>query len=592
LINDFQASVMEIDVEDSCELVDIDVEVDLGHTYTGDLEIVLISPDRRNVTLSRYHGGNENDYNRTVFDDDATISISDPSAEAPFRGRYRPEDPLSIFLGYNARGTWILVVSDNAGGDYGVLRGTTLHLTCRVGGNSNGGSGDDDNTTTNGRYRWTSSYAPRSIDDYRETEMGIDVNDACEIKDVNVEIDVDHTYLADLVVYVIAPNGQNVTLSHRHGETGRHYDHTVFDDEASVFIGDGTPPFDGHFRPEYPLSELDGLNTKGRWRVIVADVASGDVGQFNSAALSFLCVDRRRRHHRKLAAATTGDDDDDDVGWSPDGSAADDVCAPFSATLPDQPYTSYIPNFFYYEFDGTSFRIDDGGEDLFDGGNIISLDVRAGDISSSSSSSSSSVPLDSSSNDTDFTYSRSFNQLAYGSVGAVPEVGVGYVLSKPGTWPFVALASTAFGRVPKWTQLTWTLRGNTGSDGLAWVKNINGALNTTNGRHIKYYANINFNGGDPSIGSVWFTVTSSRWGSSQVRLVYDTRKVRDRDSYTHGVSVRGSNFIFGYTLLSREDGMEITPALLEDFLSHYLHDAPLSWNDDPWSADEDIADPW
>ena len=91
----------------------------ITHTYDGDLTITLIAPDGRSVTLVSRKGGNGANFVNTVFDDNATSTIS--SSAAPFTGTYRPAEPLSNLDGSPLGGTWTLRVVDSSPGDFGTL---------------------------------------------------------------------------------------------------------------------------------------------------------------------------------------------------------------------------------------------------------------------------------------------------------------------------------------------------------------------------------------------------------------------------------------------------------------------------------------
>jgi subtilisin-like proprotein convertase family protein len=89
------------------------VTVNISHTFASDLIIWLEGPDGTRVELSSSNGGFlQPNYTNTVFADDAATSIT--AASPPFTGRFRPEQPLSGFVGKNPNGTWKLIVTDNA----------------------------------------------------------------------------------------------------------------------------------------------------------------------------------------------------------------------------------------------------------------------------------------------------------------------------------------------------------------------------------------------------------------------------------------------------------------------------------------------
>ena len=103
------------------------------------------------------------------------------------------------------------------------------------------------------------------------------------ISDVNVTIDVTHTFAPDLLITLIAPDGTQIVLSNRNG-TGENpsrqaYINTTFDDQATTPIGFGVEPFSGSFQPDGTLSLLNGKAANGTWRLKIQDLAAVDVGR-------------------------------------------------------------------------------------------------------------------------------------------------------------------------------------------------------------------------------------------------------------------------------------------------------------------------
>jgi autotransporter-associated beta strand protein len=110
------------------------VSLYLTHTYDQDLtNISLIGPDGTTVMLSAANGGSGQNYgsgtsdaSRTTFDDAAATSIT--SGTAPFVGTFRPQSPLSAFIGSASNGNWRLHIADGYGGSLGTLRAWSLFL--------------------------------------------------------------------------------------------------------------------------------------------------------------------------------------------------------------------------------------------------------------------------------------------------------------------------------------------------------------------------------------------------------------------------------------------------------------------------------
>jgi len=89
---------------------DVDVTLNITHTYDEDLDVALISPSGTRVPLFAGVGGNGQNFENTTLDDSASTPIADGSA--PFTGTFQPEGSLADFNGEDPNGTWILEVED------------------------------------------------------------------------------------------------------------------------------------------------------------------------------------------------------------------------------------------------------------------------------------------------------------------------------------------------------------------------------------------------------------------------------------------------------------------------------------------------
>ena len=118
-IDDLNHLYDTITIDHTGTLVDVNVSLDITHTYCGDVEISLIGPDGTEVDLSIGNGGSGNNFTGTIFDDDASTPIS--AGSAPFTGSYQPDQPLSTLSGKSINGNWVLHIYDNALNDQGVL---------------------------------------------------------------------------------------------------------------------------------------------------------------------------------------------------------------------------------------------------------------------------------------------------------------------------------------------------------------------------------------------------------------------------------------------------------------------------------------
>ena len=106
------------------EIIDVNINIDMVHSWVEDLEIWLRHvPSNTWVLLFNQLPGNDpdrfDDFDNTYFTDQAAQSIEDGSA--PYNGDFRPLQPLRQFNGLNPNGTWELRIFDHFYGDYGWL---------------------------------------------------------------------------------------------------------------------------------------------------------------------------------------------------------------------------------------------------------------------------------------------------------------------------------------------------------------------------------------------------------------------------------------------------------------------------------------
>ncbi|MFZ4395562.1 MAG: M6 family metalloprotease domain-containing protein [Kiritimatiellia bacterium] len=102
------------------------------------------------------------------------------------------------------------------------------------------------------------------------------------LDDVNASVRLDHTFDSDLTLALQHPDGTVVLLSNRRGGLNDNYGtglvRTVFDDQAASSIINGSAPFAGSYRPEAPLSALNGKAVNGVWRLQITDALPSDSG--------------------------------------------------------------------------------------------------------------------------------------------------------------------------------------------------------------------------------------------------------------------------------------------------------------------------
>lgn len=135
-----------------------------------------------------------------------------------------------------------------------------------------------------------SATGPVALTDATSTRVGtttitINVMDSFTISDLNISLSVDHTYVSDLRIRLIAPDGTSVQLVNRRGGSSDNVRLTL-DDEATANVSSAST-LSGTFRPERLLSAFDGKNSAGSWRLEIVDVARVDTGTFNNVQLQF-----------------------------------------------------------------------------------------------------------------------------------------------------------------------------------------------------------------------------------------------------------------------------------------------------------------
>lgn len=122
----------------------------------------------------------------------------------------------------------------------------------------------------------------------------------------SVEINLAHTFVGDIGILLVAPNGAFLDLSTSNGGGGNDYNNTIFSDAAPTFITASAPPYTGTFRPEGRATTLgnpyantnplgtftfantfSGVNANGNWILYINDYVVADVGTVNSWSITF-----------------------------------------------------------------------------------------------------------------------------------------------------------------------------------------------------------------------------------------------------------------------------------------------------------------
>lgn len=98
------------------------------------------------------------------------------------------------------------------------------------------------------------------------------------ITDVNVGLDIEHSFLGDLVISLTSPAGTTVLLTSNSCDDLTDID-AVFDDQGGNFSCGGTPGINGTIQPLGALSSFNGESLLGQWILEIRDTAPADGGQ-------------------------------------------------------------------------------------------------------------------------------------------------------------------------------------------------------------------------------------------------------------------------------------------------------------------------
>lgn len=119
----------------NAQVTDVNIGVQLTHSYRGDLRATLVSPSGTVVNLITNVGTTPDNLN-VLFDDSAATSITTHTANSdsttaapPYQRTFRPETALTAFNGQAAAGTWQLTICDSLNSDSGAFTRADLTLT-------------------------------------------------------------------------------------------------------------------------------------------------------------------------------------------------------------------------------------------------------------------------------------------------------------------------------------------------------------------------------------------------------------------------------------------------------------------------------
>ncbi len=212
------------------------LELDITHTYIGDLTVAL-SHDGVERVIHNREGGSDNDIRSTLT--------------------------VPGFEGKDASGTWTLRIVDGSGNDVGTLNAWKLHIT--PGDGSGGGGepvgGDSDTIAVTG--------SGGSIPDNDGTGFvsTIDVTDSGTIAGLEVAVEITHTAIGNLKVTLSHNGVQHVLHANNGGDR---------DDIDQV----------------YRITAFDTTEANGAWQLSVVDSSATDTGSLLQWGLDINVGDR------------------------------------------------------------------------------------------------------------------------------------------------------------------------------------------------------------------------------------------------------------------------------------------------------------
>jgi len=124
--------------------------------------------------------------------------------------------------------------------------------------------------------------------DPNTVQATIEFKEDLPLTDLEVSLDIDHSFLSDLVVKLYSPSGKVVVLVANSCGAGENIQ-AIFSDAGASFICDSKPAISGLVKPLGTFEIFRGESIKGLWRLEVEDVAEADGGSLNSFGMK-VCV--------------------------------------------------------------------------------------------------------------------------------------------------------------------------------------------------------------------------------------------------------------------------------------------------------------
>ncbi len=288
-INDNNTFSVDAVVSGDAYLWDLDLNLDITHTFPGDLDITLTSPSGTEIVVTTDNGsGSDDSFAGTLFDDQAGFGneVTDVSyTTGVAQITLIPEGAFGAFIGEDPNGTWTLSVGDDAGGDSGTLNSWSLDITTL------------DQGPTTSPILVSSNIPALAISDNTTITDTVDFAGVepflCE---VSLFTDITHTFPGDLDITLESPAGTVTAITTDNAGTADDvFAGTTWADTNSDTVTDAdytTGVVVPQLQPEGAMAAFLGEDPNGTWTLSIGDDADGDTGTLNEWSVSLVgCVE-------------------------------------------------------------------------------------------------------------------------------------------------------------------------------------------------------------------------------------------------------------------------------------------------------------
>ncbi|HLL53069.1 MAG TPA: proprotein convertase P-domain-containing protein [Myxococcaceae bacterium] len=208
-----------IRIADALDVQKVSVNLDIPHSYKGDVVVTLTSPSGKSAVVHNRTGGSADDV----------------------KGKF----DLSAFAGEKSQGDWKLTVEDKGRGDVGTLKSWSLEVT--------GTPKAPPPPPAEGVI--SKGITPNAaINDNQTVTSTLDVPEDATVDKLQLDLDIAHSYRGDLVVTLTSPSGKSAVVSNKQGGSA--------DD----------------LKGSFDLSAFAGEKATGQWKLTVQDSGRGDTG--------------------------------------------------------------------------------------------------------------------------------------------------------------------------------------------------------------------------------------------------------------------------------------------------------------------------